>query len=67
MRVIHYAELDGRLHAEPLCGSWGSMDTDWTNDAGGVTCEPCRTALRGERSGRSAGLATRSPAATTPG
>lgn len=49
MRVTHFARSDARpigWHAEPLCGDWGSMDTDWTDYASGVTCEACRGALR---------------------
>ena len=49
MRVIHFARSDARpigAHAEPLCGDWGSMDTDWTDSASGVTCEACRGVLR---------------------
>lgn len=49
MRVVHYARSEGRLldgWAEPLCGDWGSMDTDWTDSTSGVTCEVCRGALR---------------------
>jgi hypothetical protein len=49
MRVIHFAPSDAHpaaWHAEPVCGDWGSMDTDWTDLAGGVTCEACRGVLR---------------------
>jgi hypothetical protein len=45
MRVVHFARSDARPSAEPLCGVWGSMDTDWTDVAGGVTCDACRVAL----------------------
>lgn len=46
MRLVHQARSDGRPHAEPLCGDWGSMDTDWTDAAEGVTCPACTAALR---------------------
>ena len=49
MRVIHYSRRDVRpfgWHAEPLCGDWGGMDTDWTDLEAGVTCEGCRGLLR---------------------
>jgi hypothetical protein len=45
MRVVHFARSDDRPSAEPLCGVWGSMDTDWTDVPGGVTCDACRVAL----------------------
>jgi hypothetical protein len=45
MRVVHFASsVTG--HAEPLCGLWGSMDTDWTKAEEGVTCAGCQLALR---------------------
>jgi hypothetical protein len=49
MRVIHFAPYEAPPvggHAEPRCGDWGSMDTDWTDSARGVTCEACRDLLR---------------------
>jgi hypothetical protein len=49
MRVVHFAPSDAPpigCHAEPLCGDWGSMDTDWTDSAAGVTCDACRGLLR---------------------
>ena len=51
MRVIHFVRPEVLGHAEPLCGVWGSMDTDWTGVASGVTCAACRGALRGLGSG----------------
>jgi hypothetical protein len=45
MRVVHFAP-GGGARAEPLCGSWGSLDTDWTDAAGGVTCPGCQVGLR---------------------
>jgi hypothetical protein len=44
MRVIHFARPDAR-YAEPLCSDWGSMDTDWTDSASGVTCQACLVVL----------------------
>jgi hypothetical protein len=51
MRVIHFVRPDATAGVEPLCGVWGSMDTDWTDVAGGVTCSACRNALRDVGSG----------------
>ncbi len=51
MRVVHFARSDDRPHAEALCGAWGSLDSDWTDVARGVTCTDCRTVLRDERAG----------------
>ena len=51
MRAIHFVRPDATVGVEPLCGVWGSMDTDWTDVAGGVTCEVCKSALRGAGSG----------------
>ncbi len=45
MRVVHFAPSDA-AYAEPLCGDWGSMDTDWTDSASGVTCQACLGVLR---------------------
>jgi hypothetical protein len=45
MRVVHLARSNVR-YAEPLCGDWGSMDTDWTDFALGVTCQACLVVLR---------------------
>jgi hypothetical protein len=45
MRVIHFERTSGTGHAVPRCGVWGSMDTDWTEDADGVTCVACRAAM----------------------
>jgi hypothetical protein len=41
----------------PLCGTWGSMDTDWTDAGGEVTCAACRIALRDAGPERSTGRA----------
>jgi hypothetical protein len=65
MRVIHFAPSEapsiGR-HAEPLCGDWGSMDTDWTDSANGVTCQACWDLLRaGPIAAAGPGGALRSP------
>jgi hypothetical protein len=46
MRAIHFVRPTGSSRLEPLCGDWGSMDTHWTADVAGVTCVPCREALR---------------------
>jgi hypothetical protein len=45
MRVIHFERTSGTGHAVPWCGVWGSTDTDWTEDAAGVTCVACRGAV----------------------
>jgi hypothetical protein len=45
MRVIHFERTSGTGHAVPWCGVWGSTDTDWTEDADGVTCVACRGAM----------------------
>ncbi len=50
MRVVHQSRGGDRPHAEPLCGSWGAMDTDWTDASDGVTCPACRDLLRESRS-----------------
>jgi len=42
MRAIHFAKPhSGSPYLEPLCGTWGSMDTHWTEDFAGVTCGAC--------------------------
>ncbi len=45
MRVIHFQRTSDTAHAVPWCGVWGSTDTDWTEDAAGVTCVACRGAM----------------------
>lgn len=50
MRIVHQTRGGDRPHAEPLCGDWGSMDTDWTDAAGGVTCPACTAVLREQAS-----------------
>jgi hypothetical protein len=57
MRAIHFDRTAGRSDVLPLCGAWGSMDSDWTTVADGVTCDACRRALGESRPG---------PAAPTP-
>jgi hypothetical protein len=51
MRVIHFERTSGTGHAVPRCGVWGSMDTDWTRDADGVTCVACRSAMLADARG----------------
>lgn len=46
MRIIHFEHPSAAGGVQPLCGSWGSMDTDWTPVAAGVTCVACRDAMR---------------------
>lgn len=41
MRLVHLAYLTETGHVEPRCGAWGSMDSDWTDVADGVTCVGC--------------------------
>lgn len=63
MRVIHFARTAGTRHVEPRCGDWGSLDTDWTDVAAGVTCVACRGALhRGAGIGGPGMLAAPEPA-----
>ena len=51
MRVMHYqVPGDDRLHAEPLCGDWGGMDSGWTETVDGVTCASCLRLLGRTRS-----------------
>lgn len=45
MRVVHYSPRTDTLHVQVRCGSWGPRDTDWTEDAAGVTCAGCRSAM----------------------
>jgi len=45
MHTVHFAP-EGTALVRPLCGDWGSMDTEWTGDPAGVTCRACRAALR---------------------
>lgn len=52
MRVIHLGRTTATGHVLPRCGVWGSMDTQWTDVAAGVTCVACREAMRaGARDG----------------
>lgn len=46
MRVIHLERPEHHPWVEPLCGEWGAMDTDWTDDVSAVTCAACAGALR---------------------
>lgn len=46
MRAIHLVGPDTTAGVLPLCGSWGSMDTDWTSVPSEVTCPACATDLR---------------------
>jgi hypothetical protein len=41
MRAIHLIGPDTTAGLLPLCGSWGSMDTDWTSVPSEVTCVAC--------------------------
>jgi hypothetical protein len=46
MRAIHLVKPNTTGGVEPLCGSWGSMDTDWTTVASQVTCAECAAGAR---------------------
>lgn len=46
MRVIHFERMSATGNVVPWCGLWGSTDTAWTDVADGVTCGPCRGAMR---------------------
>ena len=57
MRLVHLADLNDTGHVEPRCGAWGSLDADWTDLAGDVTCLECRTARTGRALGAAGALA----------
>ena len=46
MRTVHFRRIDRGNVLLPLCGDWGSMETDWTEDPDGVTCRACRETFR---------------------
>jgi hypothetical protein len=46
MRAIHLVGPDVTAGVRPLCGTWGSMDTDWTTVSSEVTCTACTTNIR---------------------
>jgi hypothetical protein len=46
MRAIHLVGPDTTAGVQPLCGDWGSMDTDWTTVEREMTCTACATGLR---------------------
>jgi hypothetical protein len=46
MRAIHLAAHHIAGGVEPLCGSWGGMDTGWTTVVSEVTCASCAARLR---------------------
>jgi hypothetical protein len=46
MRAIHLVGPDTAARLEPLCGSWGSLDADWTTVASEATCAACATGSR---------------------
>ena len=62
MRVVHFASSRGTALAAPLCGHWGSMESDWVAVAGGVTCADCLAVLAGP-----AEAAGTPPQSTSPG
>jgi hypothetical protein len=56
MRSVHLAGRSGPDRLVPLCGSWGGMDSHWTDDPAAVTCARCREVLaRAATSTRAAG------------
>lgn len=50
MRTVHLVMSGPGDVLRPLCGDWGSMDTDWTGEPDEATCQGCREAYRGRRS-----------------
>jgi hypothetical protein len=45
MRAIHLAAPGATRGVEPLCGSWGGMDTGWTTVVSELTCAACAARL----------------------
>jgi hypothetical protein len=45
MRVVHLDPPVGTFPYVPVCGDWGSPDTDGTKEARGVTCLACREVM----------------------
>jgi hypothetical protein len=45
MRIVHFVAARGTVLAMPRCGRWGSMDSDWVDLPGGVTCPDCLVAM----------------------
>jgi len=46
MRTVHLERTGTGNLLVPLCGDWGSMDTDRTAEPDEATCEACREAAR---------------------
>jgi hypothetical protein len=49
MHAIHLAAHHIAGGVEPLCGSWGGMDTGWTTVVSEVTCAACAARLASSR------------------
>jgi len=45
MRIVHFVAARGAALAMPRCGRWGSMESDWVDVPGGVTCPACLEAM----------------------
>ena len=45
MRAIHLTAPPFAHGVLPLCGDWGSMDSDWTAIRAQVTCAACVRAM----------------------
>jgi hypothetical protein len=41
MRVVHLDRPVGTIPFLPICGDWGSPDSDGTKEPRGVTCRAC--------------------------
>jgi hypothetical protein len=59
MRTVHLVMPGPGDVLRPLCGDWGSMETDWTGEPDEATCRACREAYR-------SGLATQGWAPVRP-
>jgi hypothetical protein len=46
MRAIHLVGPNLTAGVLPLCGDWGSMDSDWTTFEAQVTCGACAADMR---------------------
>jgi len=64
MRVVHFERAKSQDLVQPLCGEWGSMDTDWSRDPDAVTCPACRDGFDRARRDGADGL-TRSSTSST--
>jgi len=45
MREVHFDRPSGGGTFLPICGDWGSPDSDWTREPRGVTCQACLAAM----------------------